>query len=226
MPGGKRTYKLAKTIQKINSERKYIDEDFNYVISDAVQSPIRNVVRGILPGTGHQQRSGDVITPSKFIFTYSIYMPQQGTPVALASLDYSLSIRVLIVQWHEHYVNTSAPTIDRVLDLTVQAGAVPADARIYAPYVRNTDEFTVLYDKIHTPHWIWLPQQAAYTSFQPMMQNGDDVITIKIKNMKEVSYDPASADGYEHILIWVISDSGATPHPVIRGISRFNYYDS
>lgn len=220
----KKCYKLAKCVQKVISERKFINEAYTATFNDATTLLPTNPCRLIVQGDGHQQRIGDVIEISSFNITYTMYLPGNATTGwTNAELDYSMTCRILVVQWHKAYVHSSSPDLSDILDFGTQS-TISAANRVYAPYKRNTEDFTVLYDKFHIPHWIWHQVDASH--WQPTMQSGDGVFQITVMPPHSVKYNPTNNDGDDHVMIFLISDSAATPHPAIRMYVRINYYDA
>lgn len=235
----RKNYKIAKQVQKVNSERKYYQLFYIQDMTDGgTATPptgfttIRDLTGFPIQGTGRQQRIGNRITLSSIHIKYSVYYPAENT--TWNNIDASLAARVIIFQWFDEASGAHTPVMNEILDFSAQMGTgnfVDRQIQVLCPYNKNySTQFKILYDKIHTirlnPVYDYL---AGTDTWKSTMLSGDDVNQITIyKFTGEVSYITPNAanDGDNHVFMAVLSDSSAAPHPRIEASIRVSYYDS
>lgn len=98
--------------------------------------------------------------------------------------------------------------------LTALTQILTNTSSVYAPlstYLHDSrSQFVIHYDKLHT-----------VDTYNPIK-----AFKTKIKMTSKTEYNGAGTDGYHHIFLLAISDSGAVTHPSLTWYTRMNYVDA
>lgn len=149
-------------------------------------------------GDHDDQRQGDKLTPKNLKINMNFVCG-----------DSTNIVRCLILRWKQ--LNSAvAPIQADVMELTGAAGAL-APISHYNHDKRSA--YQVLHDKTIYLNGVDKPQ---------VKHN----VYLNLKKYPKIKYLATTTNGYDHIYIGFISDSGAATHPSVNFTARFNFVDS
>ncbi len=160
----------------------------------------------ILQGTDNHTRIGAYIRPTSLKFTFSIHPPVSDIALTLC--------RVIIFQFHE----SDGPGPPEVGDLLETVSV--ALARLYSPYLQDSNNTKVLYDKLFYVMGSVNSQQKPFIG---------RVLVSKIKQIRYLRGGGAQVDGSDKLFMYITSEvtdaTASNEKPFFDGVSNVRYTD-
>lgn len=156
---------------------------------------------GIAQGVSQSERVADSTFMDALKFTYELVQINADT--------YS-DTRVIIFQWH---LSTQISTIV-LADILYNTAGIGLYSQFNWPL---RTQYTILYDKIHS--------QAGSTTSLTVTSNVNVHNKVITNFAKKLVFQPNSVNGTEQLFALFISDSAATPFPLINFSSRVVFHD-
>jgi len=200
--GKKSSYVTRKEVKDIvhrNIEPKFYDHEISNV--SVSTTGVINAISVPVQGNDSDERIGDRIN------VYSLTFQLLGVRI-----DAFNNLRVIFFRWMVDSANES-PELDDILSPDSGVGAgVLVPFRNYNHFSMKSGKVIILYDKlinmdgVNQDTYIW-----RYTKFY--------------KRQMKVQFNPTLVTGYGKIYVLLVSDSSASLHPTMRGLTRVQFRD-
>lgn len=177
----------------------------------------------ISQGDADNERVGDEIYLVDLRMNFDCIASQATLGSWLAGDAYN-NMRVILFRWYSDSY-TNPPTLTDVL----RAGNNYTYLDMYNDNSINSGILHIVYDRVfileNTPYW-----NGTTTLFASGQSSIHNVMNKRIRGRKlgrkKVTWDPTGNDGYGHLYILMVSDSGTTPHPYAQFQISLRYTDS
>ncbi len=169
--------------------------DTSFVATSVPGTAVLTSLTATTNGTTDLTRIGDRINLFSIEFRWTVLVA-----------DSSNVVRVVLLQWLSDD-GIDAPSLAKVL--------ANAATPVNSPFNHdNKAKFIVLYD-----HRVLL------STYEPNRGDTVELLLPASRVQPEVMYQAGASTGQNNLYALMVSDSGPSPHPVLEGVARVNWYD-